>query len=112
MKLVRDVMKVWRLAAELTISLKAVRVFGELVSSLNDHPPIDIHVFREAFLVFKFVKREYKVAELASIGEIWKVVGSKKANAKLMCVNAVKSISSGSRVSHTRVEALYYVNYK
>lgn len=90
------------------MSLNAVRVFGEFVSSLNDQPPIEIQVFREGFLVFKLVNREYKVAEFASMGETWKLVGLKKANAKLMCVNPVRSMSSGVRVSHTRVEALLH----
>lgn len=106
MKFVREVIKSWRLLAELTMSLNAVLVLGTLVSSLKLQPPIEIQVFKDGFFFFSAVKCEYRVAELASIGDILKVFGSKKAKAKFTCDKPVTSRSSGCRVSHLRVDAL------
>jgi hypothetical protein len=73
-----------RLEAELTISLKAVRVFGTFVSSLNDHPPIDIQVCRPRFFAFNAVNLLYSAAEPSSIGVIWNEVGWKNAKAVIL----------------------------
>lgn len=64
------------------MSLKAVRVFGVFVSSLNDHPPTEIQVDNDAFLDLSPVNLLYREAELESIGEIWNDLGSKKAKAR------------------------------
>src|SRR4051812_43695810 len=75
-----------RFEALLTISLNAVRVFGVLPSSLNDHPPSEIHVSRFGLFFLRPVKLLYRSAAAEVIGEILKVEGSKKVNAKLRCV--------------------------
>ena len=63
--------------------------------SVNDHPPTDIHVSSPVYLVFSAVKRPNRDAEFESIGAIWKLLGSKKAKAKLMCVKPERLSSSG-----------------
>lgn len=49
------------------------------------------------------MNRLYSLPLSESIGAIWKLVGSKKAKAKLMCVNPLRLRSSGVTESHFRV---------
>lgn len=100
------VMKAFQLAEVDTMSLKVVLVFGTLVASLKDQPPTAIHVFSDGFFDFRAVNRRYRSSSPTVMGFIWKVVGWKKAKVKLRCVKAVRSMSSGCRLSHERVVAL------
>ena len=45
---------------------------------------MEIHVSSPLYLAFRPVKRDNSDAELESMGAIWKLLGSKNANAKLM----------------------------
>jgi hypothetical protein len=73
-------MNFWRLPEFELMSLNADRVGP---GSVKDQPPTEIQVWRPLLVSFSAVNRLYSFPLLPSIGAIWKVVGSKKANAKL-----------------------------
>ena len=67
------------------------------------HPPTEIQVWRPGFLLFRAVKRLYRLAPLASMGEIWNEVGSKNAKAKFIEVKPSRLRSSGATFWQERV---------
>ena len=91
--------------SECTGNLRDDTYSGLLPGSLNDHPPTDIHVCNPLFLDRSAVKAFNREAAFESIAVTWKVVGWKKAKAKLRCVNPVRSKSFGNTLSHFRVLA-------
>jgi len=93
----RPVMNFWRLLEELAMFEKASLVgpgsvkdhlsesvcYSEAMLTTFTYPPTEIQVCRPLYLSLRAVNRCNKLPEFESIGVIWKLSGSKKANAKL-----------------------------